>query len=109
MNTFEQIITFIIEHYKLNEIIYLKAISRICKIDETVVNATLNSLVNDDILEEHWYICCPYCHRYVQFAYVGYTLCPPTINCTNCAKEIVGDDDGFIKYAKPAYKLKKKS
>ena len=107
LDTTEQIITFIIEHYKLNEIIYPKAISRSCKIDETVVNATLNSLVNENILEEHWYVCCPHCHRYVQFAYVDYTFYPPTINCTNCDKEIVGDDDGFIKYAKPAYKLKK--
>ena len=106
--TFEQIITFIIEHYKLNEIIYPKAISRSCKIDETVVNEILNSLVNDGILEEHWYVCCPYCHKYVQFAYVDYTIYPPTINCTNCDKEIVGDNDGFIKYAKPTYKIKKK-
>jgi hypothetical protein len=105
---FNQIVTFIIEHYKLNEIIYPNAISRSCKIDRDVVGAVLDSLTTNNVLEKHWYVCCPHCHKYIQFAYVDYTLYPPTINCTNCDKEIVGNNDGFIEYVKPAYKLKKK-
>lgn len=111
---YDDVINFILPRYKLNEFIYIDAVSRGCLVsrgstlDRNIVATVLSDLADKKALEEIWLIRCPYCDRInTGIVYVHYEAVPHWFTCPYCDVKTKTGKNDFVDYAESVYKIRR--
>lgn len=85
---FNDVITFVEDHYSSGNWVYPTAIHRTLHIEVPIVYEALELLVSNSLLTPYLEIYCPACHRYTREYFRTLSEIPVSLICQMCDLEI---------------------